>query len=244
MSLRGDVATTAQTLAENAVASLEAIRASETIDAALSASLRDQLADLYASAPTAILPGAIDTTFAETLVTLARDIAAAMDPKRAVAAFAALADGSATPAATSAVTVADIALSDNARLMARLTRVAALAAYADAIALVTFEARPDAITARADAVGRFGDALDDCATGADGDLYEALSASRAAVVRYLSQAIADARPVITVTSPSRMPALWWSQKLYGSADFADDLASRNKARHAGFLPETIEALAP
>ena len=241
--LPGDVTILVQDECDGLIAGLEAIRASEAIAPATSASLRDALSDLYADVPTLITRSAADATFVARLGEVARDLSAAMAPARAVAAFAALADADVPSVSTAAVTPARAAREGNARLVARVQRLVALVAYADALAATTFASRPDGVTARADASGRFALALEDCTTGADADSALAIADLRGQVTAWLSRLIADLRPVRQITANAAMPALWWAQRLYGDALRADELVARNRVRHAGFMPQRFEALA-
>jgi len=241
--LPGGVTLAAQDRAETAVAAIEAMRVSETLDPAASATLRDTLGALYGDVPALIArDSGGDVDFGDRLVTAARDLAGAMDPPRAVAVFGQALDGMDLAPVPAGLTPIAAAQADNARLLDRVARAGWLAAYADALALADFASRAEGVTARADAATRFGTVLAECLDGSDIEIASATDALRGRVVEYLSSAIADLRPVVTVTSTASMPALWWAQRLYGSADAALDLVNRNSVHHAGFMPLRFEAL--
>lgn len=243
--LRGDVTVTAQALAQQSVAMIEAIRLSETVDPAVSATVRDTLATLYADIPALVsrsdgASGAFVTRLGEA----ARDLAEGMDANRAVSAFAAMADVSVAPAESTSILPASIALAVNAGIIARATRLVCLTAYADSLTRAAFPSRREAITARADASERFAAAIEECGVPQAVDLLPALQALRGAVVEHISQALLDLRPVVTISTQRRLPALYWANRLYGSAASVEDLVSRNGVPHPGYMPLQFEALAP
>lgn len=242
---RGDLTTSAQADAETLIATVEAVRTSESIDPKVGTAVRDTLGDLFDDVPIAIARDtAPDGAFAQTLITAARDLVGGFnDPARAAAAFAAIADATIVPPAAGG-TPNRAAAARNAAVLARLQRLVALTAYADALCLTKFASRSEGISARGEAAERFEQALGECSGGADVDLAVAIETLRGRVAAYLSKVITDLRPVVTVAAPVQLPALWWAQRLYGDASRALELVARNKVRHAGLMPVQFEAIAP
>jgi prophage DNA circulation protein len=58
---------------------------------------------------------------------------------------------------------------------------------------------------------------------------------------YLARIITDMAPLMTVSLPESMPALWWSHRLYGDAGRHLRLASLAGAAHPLFMPMSFEA---
>lgn len=76
------------------------------------------------------------------------------------------------------------------------------------------------------------------------DVYASLTAVRAAVVRDLEQRGAQLPRLRSVTLQQPLPALVVAQKLYGDANRADEIISRNRVAHPGRVPagEALEVL--
>lgn len=254
---------------QNLVATLESIASSYKLNANSVALFKVLVAtgpapSATVPAPTAYVPGltnalvaiynalpmlitdttGVDPSVGAGLFALASGLCAAMDPADAVAAFAAAAD--AIPNAPPAPTQSANRLTDaaNAEIVARLSRSVLLSAYAQAIVTATYQARPDAITARADCVERFERELDLCRGALDAVLARGLTKARDACVAYLSQAIINLKPVMTVSANIYLPSLWWAWRLYRDPTQAPDLISRNDVAHASYMPLRFEALAP
>jgi prophage DNA circulation protein len=254
---------------QNLVATLEAIASSYALDPAAVALFKVAVAtgpapSATVAAPTADVPGlsnafvalynalpvlvtdttGVDPSVAPGLAALALGLGAAMAPADAVAAFAAAADAiaDAPPApTTSANRLADAA---NAQIVARLSRAVLLGAYAQAIVATSYPARPDAITTRADCVERFERELGLCRGALDAQLARGLTAARDACVAYLSEAIINLAPIMTVSANIYLPSLWWAWRLYQDPTRAADLIARNDVAHASYMPTRFEALAP
>ncbi len=203
------------------------------------------LVALYNSAPVAVsgVTG-VDPSLASGLVNIAAALGGAMDPAAAASAFAAAADNypdvAPAPAGATANRAADAA---NMQLVARLARLAFLNAYAQALVAQTYETRQDAITARADCVVRFDRELELCSSPDDIAVAQAMIGLRDATVAYLSLAIINAKPVLTVTTPSEWPVLMAAWRLYQDPTRAPDLLTRNAVPTAEFLGASFEALA-
>jgi hypothetical protein len=199
---------------------------------------------LYNAIPTLVADGTgVDPSIAPGLFALCRGLVAAMAPASAFAAFAAACD--AVPDAPPAIVATPNRLADaaNAELIARLTRGVLIAGYARALIGVTFDARPDAITARADCVERFERELSVCQGWLDARWAAELAKTRDACVSYLSQAIINLKPIRTVSANLSLPSLWWAWRLYQDPTRAADLIARNQVAHASYMPKTFEALA-
>jgi prophage DNA circulation protein len=133
-------------------------------------------------------------------------------------------------------------LAKNIALLRTTLRILALTALANSIVNRTFADRREAIQARADAAEVFGNELERISAYGDYDLYVAVQKLSGNVADYLSRMVADLAPVVQVSAPKNMPSLWWSQRLYGTADRATELASRNSVKHPSFMPLEFEAL--
>ncbi|ADJ23043.1 DNA circulation family protein [Hyphomicrobium denitrificans ATCC 51888] len=131
----------------------------------------------------------------------------------------------------------------NVQALRSCLRILALTTLATAIANRTYVDRREAIQARADAAEAFAAELDRISGLADYDVFVAVQTLSGKVADYLSRLITDLAPVVAIEAPRRMPALWWSQRLYGTADRADELVARNGVKHAAFMPHEFEALA-
>jgi len=122
-------------------------------------------------------------------------------------------------------------------------RLAALGAWAEALTRRAFAARPEAIEARAEAAERFDAELAGLIGADDAALSLAVQELRDRVVDYLSRAILDLAPVVTVEANLRLPSLWWAWRLYQDPLRAAELVGRNRIAHPSFFPERFEALA-
>ncbi|SHO65812.1 Mu-like prophage DNA circulation protein [Pseudoxanthobacter soli DSM 19599] len=258
---------------QDTVATLEAIRTEAAIDETASAALRDTLAGLYGAMPGAVGGAAaiaavpVDAVVAATLaptdtipalavaaaealapfagmLAAARALGDAMAPADAAAAFAAALDGVSDPAAADVLAAPSVAaIAANDALVAGLSRLTYLAPYAEALARMSYPDRRAGVTARADFAERCEPALAS-ATGAAGmEVFATVSALRGSVAAYLSRTITDLAPVVTVSAPRSMPAIWWAWRLYGDPERAGELVERNSVRHPAFMPASFEALA-
>lgn len=253
---------------QDIVATLESIAAAATLDAAavmafkmsvatgpsvspsvgaplgIVKGLSNCLIALYNAIPNLVADSTgIDPSVAPGLFALARGLVAAMDPASAMAAFAAAVD--AVPDAPPAIVATQNRVADaaNAQIVARLTRGVLISGYSRAIVGVTFAARPDAVTARADCVERFERELGLCQGWLDGQWAKGLSSVRDACVAYLSETIITLKPIRTVSANVMLPSLWWAWRLYGDPTRAADLVDRNAVAHASYMPLSFEALA-
>ena len=148
------------------------------------------------------------------------------------------------PAASAGASLNAQTAAANAALIVNLARLAALTAWCEGLARGTYPDRPSGVAARAAAAERLGQELGYAAGAANANVYTALQDLQGATVAYLTNLIADLAPVVTVTAPQAMPALWWAWRLYGDPTRAVDLALRNKVVHPSFMPLSFQALAP
>ncbi len=186
----------------------------------------------------------VDPSVVPALFSLARGIGGAMDPADAAAAFAYAVDAlpDAPPPPTSAQNRIDDAA--NMEIVARVGRMVLLAPYAEALTAIAFATRADGVTARVEAVDRYGREIDLSTGPGGGDLSVRLAASRDSVVEYLSQVITTLAPVITVSAQVSLPSLVWAWKLYRDPTRAPELVARNSVPHPSYMPLRFEALAP
>lgn len=227
---------------QDGAAILEAVRKTEPVDPAVSGAQRAVIQALYDTAPGAASTdaGTDGAAFAE-LVSIARELGDGLTGAQAIAAF--------EPVMIEAIVSArDYYLSNAAKradankLAVYLAiRVAAATAYAEGIARADIKDRQTAITLRANADEYFEGILLST-SAADSDLYRAVADLRGAVADYISRAILDRAPVITVGANRRMPSLWWAHRLYADAKRATELAERNRVPHPSFMPADFEAL--
>jgi hypothetical protein len=131
----------------------------------------------------------------------------------------------------------------NVEALRACMRILALTTLATAIVNRTYADRRSAIQARADAAEAFGAELERISGLKDYDIFVAIQTLSGQVADYLSRLVTDLAPVLAIEAPRRMPALWWSQRLYGTADRAGELVARNGVKHPAFMPLEFEALA-
>lgn len=236
------VAAAAASTVIEGVAALDAIRTTYPVDAAASATARDAITGLAASAAALVsrAEGA-DGSAAEQLYAIASGLAGGMEAGDALRALDGLVEfGVADPVPLRTATARAAAAA--AGEAARAVRLAVLAAYAEALMAASFVDRPAGISARADAAERFGAEMARCTGGLDAELFVALAELRGLVCDYLTRLITDLAPVAQVEAPRSMPSLWWAWRLYGDPARADEIVARNRLPHPSFVPSTFEAL--
>ncbi len=229
---------------QDGAAMLESIRSSQAVDPVVSAAQRNAIQAFYDVVPSSISRSTgADPAIAGQLVTIARALGDGMTPDAAAQAFAEMMDSAvATVAAVYAspsLRQADV----NAAAGAQAARLAAITAWAEAIARRDYTDRGQGITARADAAERFESALNEATGALNIDLFDGLTATRDATIAYLSQRITTLAPVITVQANREMPALYWSWRLYQDPLRAGELTARNRVIHPALMPQNFEALA-
>lgn len=119
----------------------------------------------------------------------------------------------------------------------QLVRVSAAAEGARAAALVDWESYQEAMAARDELV----DVLDTAmlASGVTDELYDALRALRAAVVRDVAARGADLVRLVTYTPAITRPMLAIAQAVYADGLRADEMATRNAVRHPLFVAGAV-----
>ena len=228
------------TLAAGA-ATFDAVRLSNAVEPAASATLRDRLAEFVDAAGDRIVDL---TTMAGDLVGIARDLAEAMPADIAFSVMLGVADVFAPVAPASSYTSPSArSVAINAAEASRAVRLAALSAFTDSILRRSYASRPEGVSARADVAVRFDDEMNDAHGADNAALYVAMQDMRGAVVDYLSRLIADLAPVLTVSANRSLPSLFWAWRLYADPMRAGELVARNSVRHPSFMPESLSALA-
>lgn len=127
----------------------------------------------------------------------------------------------------------------NVAVLNAAVRSAALILNAKAASAMTYDNRAQAVQTRADLVEAFSNQItqtDDIA------VVKALCQARDLAVKAISAQTADLAPVIDVTAPQSMPALYWAYRLYGDPSRADELVARNDVTRPAFMPSRFEAL--
>jgi len=131
----------------------------------------------------------------------------------------------------------------NSTAIALALRLTALAQWAVAVTDIEYRDRRTAIQARADLAERFDAALEALEGPTAYAAYVALSEVRDNAIQYFTRLLTDLAPVQIFETYASMPSLWWANRLYADASRAEELAARNRALHASFMPLEIEALA-
>jgi len=225
----------------NVAVTLEDLRGTRAVATDISATVRDDLTTYYAAVPDLV---AASAGAGLPLVEAARALGDGMDPADAMAAFGELADALPPEGPVVTATPSQAAILRNAARVDRMSRLAALAAYAEAIVRAIYGSRREGVAARAAAAERFGIAIADLGGAENVDALLAVLNLRDQTISWLSQAITDLKPVVDVSAARALPALWWSWRLYADPTRAGELVARNRAAHPQFMPQRFEALAP
>lgn len=261
IGLAGYIATSGTAQVRTVAAMLDDITRTSPLAVAALPQLRLRVQDLYDQAPTLIRTGEVadrltdrsfvataevaqaDAPIVGTIHTLIRDIAAAAAPEPARALLETLITFDADTSHTIPPTPNRRRERDNLAAIAAVVRIAALTAYVEAVARARYPDRRSAIQARADVAELIAAEIERAALARNHELYTAIEDMRGRAVDLLSRRITDLAPVVTVSAPRSMPALWWSNRLYGDAQRAAELVARNRIKHSGFMPIEFEALA-
>jgi prophage DNA circulation protein len=229
--------------AQNAVATLEAIRTTAPVDPAVSVVQAVALQVQFDAIPAAIADPTMIATVPDGVVTSARALGDAMPASSAVSVFEAIVSDP-----TLSAPIATVFPTNNLRLATvnaaqakRLLLLAALTAYCEGIARMTLTERPSAITLRAN-VAEYVDAILAGMTADDIDIFNAVLAMRDATVTYLSRSIIDLAPVLTIEANMSLPSLYWAWRLYQDPTRSTELVERNGVVHPSLMPQTFEAL--
>jgi len=121
--------------------------------------------------------------------------------------------------------------------LVRLVRTAGLTEGARAVSGTTFDSYQDALVARNELV----DGLDDVMLANDlvDEVYDALRALRAAVVRDVAARGANLTRLVRWAPAATLPVLVVAQQLYADASRADELLVRNSVRHPLFVAGAV-----
>jgi len=229
---------------QDIVATLEVMRDARGVDPALAPALALSLSSVYAVIPTSLTRLAVDPTFVADLFSVSRDLAAAMDPSVAAGSFTSNIDAFPVSVAAAGVSVNSARAAANSIVVNQLGRLALIAGLIDSLMRQTFGDRQAATAARSSAFGLLEAELEVASSLRASDLFSAIGDMRAALARYFATTIADLRPVVVVTAPRMLPAVWHAWRLYADPTRAQELIDRNRAPHPAFLSERFEALAP
>ena len=220
----------------------EAVRLGEAVDPLVSAAQRVALARIVDMAITSVTASAGYTgTAGADLVAVARALSDGLPPLIAARSFGEIVAEVSEPPTGLNLSPAARRAADNTRSVYLAIRLAAACAYTDAIAQADIPDRQTAIALRANAAGYFEKMLHEMAAS-DAEIYRATTDLLGATVEYLSRAILDRAPVVTVGANRRMPSLWWAHRLYADAGRATDLVARNRVAHPSFMPTEFDAV--
>ncbi|MCG6204201.1 DNA circularization N-terminal domain-containing protein [Rhodopseudomonas sp. HC1] len=229
----------------DAVSALEVIRTGGSIDLAVSTVQRARIDRLFDGAEAMIAEPAALADIPVQIVSIARALGDGMAPEAAVVAFGEVATEPSIALPAGPVfygTPSAAAAARNRQAANQVLRIAALAAYAEAVARVQLSDRQAGIRLRADTAEFFEAEL--LGIGAeDIDLSHAVGAIRDAVIDYLSRVILDLAPVMNVAANMSMPSLYWAWRLYADPTRSGELVARNRVVHPSFMPPAFEALA-
>ncbi|MDA9521968.1 hypothetical protein XI06_17060 [Bradyrhizobium sp. CCBAU 11434] len=228
---------------ESNAAALETVRTAAPVDPEISAAQRVEIQSIFDAAESVSDSPAAAQDLALRVTASARALGKAMPPDDAVPQFEQvfLASQVVVPAPVY-VTQGTLAAQTNEAAANQALRLAALIAYAEAIARITLADRPAAITLRANVAEYFESELLVINAG-DIDLSHALMTLRDSVITYLSRAVLDLAPVIQVEANLGLPSLFWAWRLYQDPARSRELAARNRIAHPSFMPTEFEALA-
>ena len=232
------VVVAAQTSAASALADLESVRGALRLDAAQDETLAGPAQSaLLALANFPADPAGFGVALGDYALALG-DVATPEEMTQQVAEFGPLPERA--PPLTSSVTAA--AMSANVDAADALATIARCVAVAEAQPRQTFPARAEALEARAVIVALFDDALARLGRGSHliGPQLNTLLGDLADLNAAQALRLAE---TITVSAPARLPSLWWSYRLYGTPDRAEELATRAHAPIPARMPARFDAAA-
>lgn len=228
----------------DAVATVETLRATNPVDVIVSAAQRNELISLYADLPELIADPVSRAEVPERIVAAMRAVSAAIEPEVRVSAIEEIlqalpAPAVIVPSAYPTPRRRDQAI--NREEADRVLRLAAIAAYCEAVALAPLRDRPAALTLRGN-VSEYLEAEIESIDPGQFDLYRSLQATRDATVNYLSKSILDLAPVRTIDANQSMPSLYWAWRFYKDPNRSTEIVERNRLSHPSFVPPKFEAL--
>lgn len=130
---------------------------------------------------------------------------------------------------------------ENEASFAGAVRALATILYCKAVSIADYTNRGEAVQAKADLVETVYQQIVDA--GPNIDVVNALDDARNAAVKALNTRITSLAPVLDITAPQSMPALYWAYRLYGDATRAQEVADRNTIADYLYIPSEFEALA-
>lgn len=194
---------------------------------------------LYANAEAITKSPAALVDYVSTMLSSLTDGAEPADAMAAVKAF--ITFESEVPDDAGIASVSETANAENAALFNGAVRALALAYYGQAITRATLSTRSEAMTLRADFVEACNAEINSLSF--DEDATVAMTEVRDTTVDYISRSVVNAVPVIEITAPASMPALYWANRLYADPTRADEIVARNGMIDPAFTPTVFEALA-
>lgn len=118
-----------------------------------------------------------------------------------------------------------------------------LSQQARILAATTFTSREDIDATLAKVNVGFSDAIDFAADLGEGQMFQALVALHAAVVRDLTDRGRPLPRMVSLSFTRSLPTLSLANRLYGDAKRSDELVDENKIVHPLFAPMSLRALA-
>lgn len=200
---------------------------------------QDQRASLdapFAAAQTALAGLAADPgAYGAAIAVAATELANAIDPRAALLAL--FAAPAVAPAATT--TPVDAWHAEGAAALQAVTRAVIACVCGQRL---NFRDRDDAVAIRTD-IAATASAAQARIDGHGLALARDLVGLAGAAAAHISRAAADLAPLLTVSAPARLPSLWWSYRLYGTALRADEIIARARAANPALMPQQFDALA-
>lgn len=128
----------------------------------------------------------------------------------------------------------------NETTLSHAFKQAFIAAYAVSLGQQEFQTREQAVYHRA----LLSDEMDIEYDSTLGDSFESLTKVTNNAASYITESISTLVPVVTVEGHNKkLPATWWSYRLYGNLDYVDDLIQRNNVSDPSFMPLSFQAVA-
>jgi len=134
----------------------------------------------------------------------------------------------------SSTTPSRVVRNQNQTALTDLFNRAAVIEMADRVATdsITLDNTRDAITYRDEVATN----LDDIAATADDQMFESTQDLRVAVIQDIDKRLAQLPVVVEYVPPETTPAIVLAHRLYGDAKREQEIITRNKVSHGGFVP--------
>jgi prophage DNA circulation protein len=140
---------------------------------------------------------------------------------------------------SNAVSPSDTADAYNGQIFCGCVRSFALMKLAQAISVIVFTTRAQAIQARATIVELFDMQI---AMFTEDAIVDVLLVARDNCVTAVTQRMTSIVPIVKITAPMSKPSLYWANRLYQDVTRAQDLADRNDVSMPAYMPKLFEAL--